>query len=441
MSTREIPASTGQRLLWFLDHYRGVEGALNCPVLCRLRGPLDRRVLEASLVRLTERHESLRTTFVRRGRRILQCIHPPHARGAELVVRDLSGADTPELALTQSIAIEQRTTIDPTVWPVRVTLFRVSDADHVLCINMHHLVADAWSTGIVFRDLRFLFERESGGSRELPPCWQYSQFCDWEQSSLTGAELKAHQNYWRTKLAGARPTALPGDPLSAREQRRTGRHSSTIAETTTTALREYARTHRTSHFSVMLAIYYTMIQRRTSQTDISVASLFANRSRPEAQTTVGFIARMALLRVDLAGVSTFDDIVRRVHTTVMDAFLHQALPFQMLPADVLESDQGRADDVVFQMTAEPMTHSTMGELEVEMMVPDGLGTRFELELVLVLCGSGIRAVLFYNEARVPSEFARRFLEDYTALACEMAERHSFGLHPQSTVSDPSRLHT
>ena len=35
--TGVAPASTGQRLLWFLDHYQS-ESSINCPLVCRIRG-------------------------------------------------------------------------------------------------------------------------------------------------------------------------------------------------------------------------------------------------------------------------------------------------------------------------------------------------------------------------------------------------------------------
>src|SRR5438270_6932846 len=100
---REIPTSVGQRLLWYLDAYRGQDGALNCPVLCKLSGRLDVTILKDALADLALRHESLRTTFVRRGRNINQIIHEPGS--VVLHQMDLSEAADAQVALGNEIAV------------------------------------------------------------------------------------------------------------------------------------------------------------------------------------------------------------------------------------------------------------------------------------------------------------------------------------------------
>src|ERR1700733_3439593 len=76
MRTREVPASIGQRLLWLKAQHEGVNTPLNCPLLCEVEGPLDLSALRTSLTCLITTHESLRTTFVLRGRELRQIILP-----------------------------------------------------------------------------------------------------------------------------------------------------------------------------------------------------------------------------------------------------------------------------------------------------------------------------------------------------------------------------
>jgi len=71
---RSIPASVAQRLLWVLEQHRGRHGSANCPIVLRLRGPLDGPRLSDGLSALTARHESLRTTFAGRGTRLTQVV-------------------------------------------------------------------------------------------------------------------------------------------------------------------------------------------------------------------------------------------------------------------------------------------------------------------------------------------------------------------------------
>src|SRR5215510_7716267 len=93
---------------------------------------------------------------------------------------------------------------------MRVTLWRVGDGDHMLCMNMHHLVSDAWSCGIVMQDLIKLLDAGPDGTPNLPPVrWQYSDFARWQHEQLANGEFRKHQDYWVDQLRGMQLVALP----------------------------------------------------------------------------------------------------------------------------------------------------------------------------------------------------------------------------------------
>jgi non-ribosomal peptide synthetase component F len=168
----------------------------------------------------------------------------------------------------------------------------------------------------------------------------------------------------------------------------------------------------------MLSLYYLLLQRETGQRDLSVASLFANRSRRELQSTVGFFANMVVLRSTIDPAAGFAETVRTVRRTVVDAFLHEGIPYQMLPTTFQETN-GRVDDVVFQLllTPPPGTKVTARGVDFELYTPDTLGSRFGLELGLIPQHTGeCKAMLFYTTDRFDRERARGLLDGYLALA-------------------------
>jgi hypothetical protein len=427
MSARKVPSSIGQRLLWLVDHYRGQDGALNCPVLLRLRGPLDTAALQSALDQLSARHETLRTTFIVEGRDLIQLIHDPKPFPLENF--DLSEMIDSETAVQQRIANELRMRIDATTWPVRGTLWRVRETDHVLCINMHHLVADAWSCRIVFEDLRRLLDRIVFGGPPLPQItWQYSQFIEWQQQELHGQQLRSHQDYWCKQLEGATLPLWPNktDHENVKE-RRSASESIDIDSQTVAALSLFARKRRTTLFNVMLASYYVLLHQLTGQADLAIASLFANRLRPELQNTVGFVANMVILRTSLPKGATFTDLINETHATVTGAFLHQQVPYYILPGNVIQDRRRRPDDVVFQVLAEPVYNANLAGAEVEVLVPDGVGNRFELELALIPLKEGFKVVLFYNQARLDRAGAREFISRYANLVTLLSAQPNIAL--------------
>lgn len=415
MTYHEFSPSVGQRLLWFLDRYRGDNGALNCPTMCRLRGRLDVAVLRGALDEVVARHESLRSDFAGAGTRLVQRVHDH--RPVELVEVDLSGAAEPEPALRAAIAAELRSRIDPAA-PLRVTLWRVADRDHVLCLNMHHLVTDSWSCGVVFQDLCAALDRASGVAVDrAEPGWQYREFVEWQDGVLSGDGLRAQQTYWHDKLAGMRLPELPVEPARpGGTSRQTALRQAELGADTVAALRLLARACRTTMFVVLLTVYYLLLYRQTGQRDLAVASLFANRPRREVRRTVGFLANMVILRTLLDPGGTVDEAVQATHATVTGGFLHQALPYQLLSLTEVRDSTRRPDDVVFQMLADPVYTTTAGGVEIEVLVPDGVGSRFELELVLVPHDGGMRVLVFFDESRLAASFADELVEGFVVLA-------------------------
>jgi NRPS condensation-like uncharacterized protein len=427
MSIRSVVPSIGQRLLWYVDHYRGDDGALNCPVLLRLRGPLDVAALAAALDRVVSRHEALRTTFSGRGQSLSQLIHDHRPVRLEHV--DISRAPDPEAEARAAIGKNLATRIDPESGPLRVNLWRLSPTEHALCLNMHHLVTDAWSCGVIVKDLESLSAR-----REAPNVGaQYSQFVQWQNDWLAGDAVSRCRADWRTQLDGLRVPPLPALNADTGGSRRTASAVSDIDRETTRALSEAARTHKTTLYAVMLAVYYALLHQMTGETDLPVASVFANRMRPEFHHTVGFLANVVILRVRIRTAMRMLDLLRQTHDTVMEAFLHQQLPFHVIGAGVVSEAMRRPDDLVFQMLSTRTQGFELANARAEVLIPDGIGSRFELELTVIPQHDGLKVVLFHNLARVSAARARDLIAAYASVAAAFARNPGMGVAELSST--------
>ncbi|MFG1674501.1 condensation domain-containing protein [Micromonospora sp. NPDC049282] len=415
MAPRPLPASVGQRLLGIIDHYRADHGALNCPLLCRVTGKVDIDALAAALTALTARHEALRTTFTGRGPRLAQLVQDP--RPVPLPVVDLRDAPDPRAAADAAVATELATRVDVGEWPTRATAWRVADDEVVLCFTMHHLVTDAWSCGLLFEELRALYARHLGRPAELPPVpWQYGQFVSWQEARLAGAELDRQREFWRAQLTGLRLPRLPyRDPPPGATPGVLGRD---LDAAVAGGLRELARQHRTTLFTVTLAVYYAVLHRITGQGDLAVASLFANRSHPDSQRTVGFCANMVVLRTRLPPFATFQALLGATHATTAAAFANQEQPYQAVSTGSANLG-GRVDDVVFQMMAELAHRVPVADADFELLLPEAIGSRFGTELAIAPRGPGLRVVLFHTPRLAPAD-AQRLLDGYVTAARTVA---------------------
>jgi amino acid adenylation domain-containing protein len=72
----ELPLSYSQQRLWFIHHLEPDNLAYNIPRAIHIEGPLDSALLERTLIEITRRHESLRTSFPDNEGRPVQIINP-----------------------------------------------------------------------------------------------------------------------------------------------------------------------------------------------------------------------------------------------------------------------------------------------------------------------------------------------------------------------------
>src|SRR5262249_14389328 len=124
-----------------------------------------------------------------------------------IAVVDVSGLsqERGEHALQQLSAHEAARGFDLARGPLlRVTAVRLSLYRHALLLVMHHIVSDAWSMGILFRELGALYAAfTSGRAAALPePRVQYADFAAWQRERLRGDVLDRHLTFWRRRLEG-----------------------------------------------------------------------------------------------------------------------------------------------------------------------------------------------------------------------------------------------
>lgn len=426
-----LPASVGQRLLWVLEQFRGEHGSTSCPIVLRLRGPLDVDGLIDGLTALTTRHESLRTTLTRRGTDLTQVIHAP--RPVRLRHEDL-GPDDTDSSLRGAISAEVTRPVNVSEWPTRATLFRLGEYDHALCLNLHHAATDGASCGLIVRDLEAL---TGGGS--LPAVqWQYATFCRWQEEWLAGQGPDEDREYWSAHLERATLPRLPLRPTPPGTPWVSASVTGSIDATTVSLIERLARSQHTTLASALFAIYNLVLRELTGDDDLAVATFLANRTRPEVRNTVGLLANMAVMWTRAGDVDGVEDVLRRTHVTVMDGFVHQRLPYQLLRGDTLATPDRRADDVMFQLVPPLPSPLRIAGADAEIVVTDQLGSRFECEFQLYPQHGGLRVVLCYNRARLDDDVARRLVEGYERTARDVARRAERQASAPADAASPHR---
>ena len=99
---------------------------------------------------------------------------------------------------------------------VRADVWELTSDDHVLLLCLHHIVADGWSMGVIYRELSELYAHycaQPEAPSPLPALTvQYADYALWQREWLAGAEFPEQLDYWHKELTGAPPLLAKGLP-------------------------------------------------------------------------------------------------------------------------------------------------------------------------------------------------------------------------------------
>jgi amino acid adenylation domain-containing protein len=418
-----FPASFAQERLWFLDRFEPGSPFYNVPAASRLRARMDLPALTASLNEIVRRHESLRTTFAEVDGQPVQVIAPRLTVGLAVLDRRHLPPEEREAEVERLAAEEALVPFDLTAGPLlRCTLVRLAAEDSLLLLTLHHIISDAWSLGILFRELSVLYEsqlrRRPSPLPELPI--QYADFAQWQREWLQGEVLESYLAFWRRQLAGASTVIeLPTDrPRPDVQTFRGALDHFELPAPLAAALAALGQRRGSTLFMILLAAYLILLQRYSGQLDLVVGSPIANRNRAELEGLIGFFANTLVLRVDLSGEPSFAGLLDRVAEVTLAGYDHQDLPFEKLVAE-LRPERSLSRNPLFQVLFSLQNAPT---LAASMASPGshisevGTGTaKFDLALLMGDTGGKVVAGIEYNTDLFESTTARRLVGHYLTL--------------------------
>ncbi|MFD0648201.1 condensation domain-containing protein [Streptomyces malaysiensis subsp. malaysiensis] len=334
----ELPLSYPQQRLWFLDSFAPDSAEYTTPLALRMRGALDVDALGAALTALVARHESLRTTFDAVDGRGVQIVHDPWE--IRLDPYDLSHlpTDEREMELAELLEYERARPFDLRRGPLlRTGLVRLGAQEHILSLTLHHIITDGWSTGVLTGDLRELYRAAlSGGPAALPPLpVHYADFAAWQRAELTAPRAEEELAYWTRQLAEVPPLEVPTDRPRPEVRTKYGATVEfTVPAEVSLRLKEFGRARGTTLFMTLVAASQILLARLSGGRDIAVGTVTSGRERAEVQRLIGFFVNTLVLRSTVDPRARFGDFLTEVRGTVLDAFAHQAVPFERVVDEV-----------------------------------------------------------------------------------------------------------
>ena len=346
----------------------------------------------------------------------------------------------------------------------QVVLVTLGADDHLLLMRIHHIIADAATVDLLWRDLARLYgdlvcDRDAWLAS---PPFEYSDYARWQRRYLSPEHTRDQEAYWRSRFQAEPPALdLPTDFVASPDLSfRGGLAIVEIPVAPIEAIRRQSWEQRVLLFSSLYAAFLVLLHKICQQEDLTVGVLFSGRHYcPELQELSGFFVNMTAVRSEVRGDIRFLDLVQQVHGHVDAAYTHQDYPFERLVQEVVpHRGEGRMPlvRVMFNLVSDTAPDSRfegVGEdrwidvatqtsaVQVDLIFDLHVGAsraevRIEHNTDLFRTESVVRLAGSYNT--LLSQLARGWEQPISTLSAVGAEERRFLL--QGCNPPPVRLH-
>jgi amino acid adenylation domain-containing protein len=400
-----LPLSFAQQRLWFLDQLEPDNPAYNIVVGFRMDGRLNREALHCSLQEIVKRHEVLRTTFSQDANgNPVQII--PESNEVSLTTTDFTHLqkEQQEEQLKQAVMIKALRPFNLRIGPLlRVHLYRLKDNAHVFVAVMHHIVSDAWSLGLMVKELSQSYAAFCNGNESpLPPLsMQYADFAHWQRTTFEKTQLQKQLDYWKQELSGEiHPLELPTDfPRPAIASYKGRAISFTVDRKHYERFKQLCESQGATLFMGLLGVFKTLLMCYSGQHDLLVGTPIANRNRKQIEDLIGFFVNTLVIRTDVSDNPSFTQLLTRIKEKTLQAYVNQDLPFEKL-VEELQPERNLSYSPLFQvmfvLQNAPIGNLELPNLSLTSLSLENVRTKFDLTLSMTETEKGLQSTWEYK---------------------------------------------
>ena len=437
--------SYSQQRLWFLEQLQGPSATYNIPSAQRLSGPIDMAAWRSSVEALVQLQESLRTTFTSIDGAAVAVVNDKIDDIVTVVnLADLSPAYREE-RIDQLIKRDARQPFDLVEGPlIRMKLLQLGDDEHILLLNMHHIISDGWSVGVLIKQLLALYQaRLAGESMQLEPLpVQYVDYADWQREWLDNGVGQQQLQFWQQQLQDLVPLlALPTDRPRPLNQTFEGdlvnyKLSGPLSE----QLRTFANARGVTLYMVFLSAYQIVLSRYAGQSDVAVGSITASRTRQEVQDLIGCFVNSIVLRSTLQPDMAYEDFLAGVKQMTRDAYANQDVPFEQL-VDSIQPQRALDQSPLFQVALvqnTPAPEIAVADMKVTALSAGSKTSRFDMTLYITDAVEQISLTMEYNTDLFDAATMTRLLGHLEQLLQSLLAQPRQSLYQLPMLADTER---
>ncbi|MDX1694498.1 MAG: SDR family NAD(P)-dependent oxidoreductase, partial [Ketobacteraceae bacterium] len=438
-SDQPAPLTSTQQRCWFFDKLSPNSDFYNVTGGFLINGDLKADLWQQSINRLVQRHHILQTVFKEDTQQnrmsdndttesVLQVVKnlPPDY---ELLDLSREYAETGKHSYLSRFYQEAATPFDLKQGPLlRCRLLYLQPKQHAFIINMHHIISDGWSLGVMMKELSAIYTAlMQGREPDLAPLpIQFSDYAVWLANRTANNDFSQQKAYWQEQLHQAN-TLLEFPQQKPRPETQSYRGSIenfTLDARLTEDLLRFANSQNCTLFMVLATVFNTLVMGYTGRKDILIGSAFANRERPELASLIGFLSNTWVLRTQLQPHEHFGDVLERVRTHTLAAYEHQDAPFEQI-VELINPSRSLAYSpliqVMFILQKSPQAELQVPGLDFQELDRCYQASKFDFTVSLIENKSGMRGWIEYNTDLFSRDFMQHLVANFVNLSRAVCE--------------------
>ncbi len=426
------PVSSAQKRLYLLQQMQDIGSGYNLWGVFKVVGQWDKDRMEQTFRHVIQRHDGFRTSFETIDGEPVQRIHDrvdfsiqcPDLPGEEGTAPKEDTAPDEGTAPKEDTAPDEGTAPEVLVRRFirpfdlsRAPLLRVGimplphgDEESILVVDMHHIISDGMSLGILVREFMTLY-----GGRELPPVrLQYKDFAHWQAKEKDGPYLGKQEAYWLERLQGEPPVLdLPLDYPRPPVQVFDGRTVEfRLGQEAAGSLADLAEIEGLTLNMVLLAGYYIFLSKLSRRYDIIVGGPVAGRRHPDLEGIIGMFVNTLAHRNHPEPQKTLRTFLQEVKENLLADFENQDYLFE----DLVEKITVRRDaarnplfDTLLVLQSFDIPAVEIPGLTLEPYPYREEGAKFDLSILADQVEGNLRFSLEYCTALFKARTIERFI--------------------------------
>ncbi len=414
---QKLALSYAQERLWQL--LQNVESTItyNNVFLFEIEGNLNKEALQSSLHSIVQRHEVLRTQFLKHDNNTISQ-HILEYPQFSLDIINLTHVEQPNykqhINHYSKILSKQPFDLKRNNGLYCFSLLQFSDTYHVFILCINHIIFDGWSIDIFKREFIEYYEHFAYQKTVNLPMLsiQYVDFAAWQRKQLTEKLIENKLDYWKRSLDGATTFLhLPTDKQRPQLPSFDGKsHVFRLPASVMQKVENITKKLETTIFTVLLSLFNILLFLLSSQKDILIGTPVSGRNHTQLEHLIGFFAYPIVLRSKIDESFSFQQFIQQIQKQTLQAFDYQDVPFEQIVKAVQPKRTLQYHplfQVMFSYLDQPLTQIEIKGLKVKLLNIEFQLTEFDLFLTLfreknTLCGTMVYNTDIFEQTTIES---------------------------------------